>query len=285
MTIKITSSDFPRLKGYIEKQCGIALRDSQQYLLESRLNKLLAQHQCSSFAEFYQLAMDGRVPGLNEKIVNAMTTNETLWFRDTHPWQSFQDVLLPEWDAQLKGPAVRKRIWSAAASMGQEAYSMSMLIDTYCRMHPASALSRNVEIVGTDISTSALYVAISGNYDAIAMSRGFGEPWTSYKNRYFTAKQKVWELSEDIRKMVSFRHFNLQQSFESLGKFDLICLRNVIIYFSDEFKKDLFDRMANSLNPSGYLLLGASETPIRYTSRFKSMRIGQSTFYQLKDAP
>ena len=283
MTITITSADFPLLKQYIEDQCGIVLRDSQKYLLESRLQKLLVQHQCNTFMEFYQLAKNNRTTGLREQIVNAMTTNETLWFRDSHPWQNFLDILLPEWESEQKEKSGPRRIWSAAASMGQEAYSISMLIDSFCRRHPGCSMQQNVEIIGTDISTSALYVAISGNYDEIAMSRGFTPPWESYRTTYFVHKQRVWEISADIRKMVTFKHFNLQESFKPLGTFDLICLRNVIIYFSDEFKKNLFNRIADCLAPGGYLLLGASETPIRYTNRFGIKKLGQSTFYQLKD--
>ena len=283
MTMKINSTDFQLLKEYIEKQCSIVLRDSQQYLLESRLYKLLAQYNCESFRDFYNLAQSGTVPGLTEKIVNAMTTNETFWFRDSHPWKHLQEYLLPEWESRLKTSSERIRIWSAASSMGQEAYSISMLIDSYCRRMSACALQQQVEIIGTDISTAALYVAISGNYDDIAMTRGFSEPWDAYRSRYFVKKHKVWEISEELRKVVHFQHFNLQAPFDSLGKFDLICLRNVIIYFSDQFKITLFDKIANSLNPGGYLLLGASETPIRYTSRFKIKKLGHSTFYRLKD--
>ena len=283
MTIKITSGDFPLLKGYIEDQCGIVLRDSQKYLLESRLQKLLIHYRCNTFSEFYQLAKHNRTPELREKIVNAMTTNETFWFRDSHPWQNFLEIILPQWESDLKAGRGRKRIWSAAASMGQEAYSISMLIDTFCRQQPGCTLQQNVDIIGTDISTSALYVAISGNYDEIAMSRGFVKQWEAYRKNYFSHKEKVWEISSDIRKMVSFKHFNLQDSFEPLGTFDLICLRNVIIYFSDEFKQNLFNKIADSLNPGGFLLLGASETPIRYTNRFGIKKLGQSTYYQLKD--
>jgi chemotaxis protein methyltransferase CheR len=283
MPIEISSTDFDLMKTFIEQQCGIVLRDSQNYLLESRLNGLLAQNQCRTFGEFYRLARQNRIPGLREKIINAMTTNETFWFRDSHPWQEFMNVILPEWNAAQKPSSPPRRIWSAAASMGQEAYSISMLIDSYNKNHPDTELKNRIEILGTDISTSALFVAISGNYDEMAMGRGFIPPFEQFRQTYFVRKNRVWEISEDIRKMVKFQHFNLQDSFITLGKFDLICLRNVIIYFSNDFKETLFDKIANCLAPGGYLLLGASETPIRYTNRLKLTKVGQSIYYQVKE--
>jgi chemotaxis protein methyltransferase CheR len=281
--MKISSTDFDLMKTFIEEQCGIVLRDSQNYLLESRLNGLLAQTRCNSFGDFYRLAKQNRIPGLREKIINAMTTNETFWFRDSHPWQEFRDTILPEWDADQKPSSPQRRIWSAAASMGQEAYSIAMLIDSHIKKHPDTPLKGKIEILGTDISTSALFVAISGNYDTLAMGRGFIPPFDHFRDTYFVQRNRVWEISAEVKKMVNFHHFNLQDSFITLGKFDLICLRNVIIYFSNDFKQTLFDKIANCLAPGGYLLLGSSETPIRYTDRLKLRRVGQSIYYQLKE--
>ncbi|MBN2529605.1 MAG: protein-glutamate O-methyltransferase CheR [Deltaproteobacteria bacterium] len=283
MTIKITDQDFPPLQEYIQQQCGIVLRDTQQYLLESRLQHLLSMHQCGTFGEFLRLVKEKNSPVLREKIVNAMTTNETFWFRDSHPWQNFAAHLLPQWEKELQNSLHKKRIWSAAASMGHEAYSMAMLIDDFCGSRHKCAMKNSVEILGTDISTSALYVAISGNYDEMAMSRGFTPPFDGYRRTCFKQTGKVWEISSHIKKMVVFKQFNLQNSFITLDKFDLICLRNVIIYFSDEFKRALFKKIAQTLNPGGYLLLGASETPIRYTRRFRSVKLGDSVYYQLKE--
>ncbi|MBN2342681.1 MAG: protein-glutamate O-methyltransferase CheR [Deltaproteobacteria bacterium] len=282
MKIKITDKEFLILKEYIETHCGIALRNTQKYLFESRLSKLVAEHRCNNFTEFSQLIHSGKVNGLQEKIVNAMTTNETLWFRDNHPWQAFSEHILPTWASQITESNMSPRIWSAASSTGQEAYSISMLIHEYARLQRHPSLLQNIEIVGTDISTSALYVAISGNYDEISMTRGFIPPWDQLKTRYFTHRGRVWEINPECKKLTRFRHFNLQETFRSLGKFDMICLRNVIIYFADDFKRELFRKMESSLNPGGYLLLGASETPIRYTDNFKSIKLGISTYYQLK---
>lgn len=283
MKLTITDRDYPRLKEYIETQCGIVLRDSQKYLVESRLSGLIREQGCGGFADFCNLILRNNTKELREKIVNAMTTNETLWFRDNYPWQSFKESLLPKWDQTINDGGPPPRIWSAAASTGQEAYSMAMLIAEHCKTNRSSVLQRQAKIIGTDISTAALYVAISGNYDGVSMLRGFTDQWLRYKTTYFTQRGRVWEINAAVKKMVQFQNFNLQNSFSPLGKFDLICLRNVIIYFSDEFKRSLFAKIEHSLTPGGYLLLGGSETPLRYTERFQNTKLGNSTFYRLKE--
>lgn len=280
MTRKLNDNEFLHLREYIEKHCGITLNTSQKYLLETRLDNLLYEYNFNSFAQLYELAQKNPESALREKIINAMTTNETFWFRDIHPWKAFSEHLLPKWDKRNTTPV---RIWSAAASTGQEAYSMAMLSKNYQTRHPASNIHQQIEITGTDISTSALYVAISGCYNEASMNRGFVQPWTKYKTAYFKQQGRVWEIAPEIKKVVRFLPFNLQNSFKDLDKFDLICLRNVIIYFSDDLKKSLFQKLASSLREGGYLLIGASETPLRYSNQFSLKKLNNSTFYQLKD--
>lgn len=244
-TSGISDTEFQLLRQYIEEQCGIALGDEKAYLVETRLTKLMAMSGCDDFHEFYLLAKSDKDASLREKIIDAMTTNETLWFRDTHPYLALKEKMLPDFVDDLRaGKREKVRIWSAAASTGQEAYSIAMTIVEFCNGIPGIT-PEQFEIVGTDISASALFLANAGRYHPLAMSRGLDD---SMRKRYFKEDGSVWEIDESIRKMATFKKFNLQHSPSVLGKFDIIFLRYVAIYFSEAFKKDLYsglDRKSN----------------------------------------
>ncbi len=211
---------------------------------------------------------------LRGKIVDAMTTNETLWFRDSHPYTILEKELFPEAAQQRHKPL---RIWSAACSSGQEPYSMSIIADEYIKANPGS-LARKVEIVATDISKTILEQARQARYDEMSLVRGMS---TERRNRYFKQHDDVWELNNDIKRRVRFTELNLMQSFATLGKFDIIFCRNVLIYFSAELKSDILNRMAKQLQPNGYLVLGSSESITGYTDAFKMVRSGGAVYYQL----
>lgn len=280
--MEISKEEFSLLRNLIEQACGIALTEDKTYLIENRLAKLVAEQGCSTYSEFYLKASKDPDPSLRNKIVDAMTTNETLWFRDDHPFRVMTEHLLPIYDQEYRDGNRRDlRIWSAACSTGQEPYSIVMTILDFVRDGGRRELADDrTEILATDISPTALFLAKAGRYDAISISRGM-KP--EYLERYFTDKGRVHVLSEDIRNRVKFQSFNLQDSFASFGSFDLVFLRNVAIYFSIDFKRALFDKIADALRPGGHLFLGSAESLSGLSDRFEMCEHGRAIFYRRRN--
>jgi chemotaxis protein methyltransferase CheR len=257
MAETITINEFKLLRDLIEKLCGIALGDEKAYLIETRLAGLLAENGCADFGSFYRLVAHDPSPKLRDKIVDAMTTNETLWFRDSHPFLIFREVLLPQLAAELlSGNRFRIRIWSGACSTGQEPYSIAMSIHEFCNANPGVRPDQ-FEIMATDISPSALMLAKLGRYDNAAVSRGLPD---NLRDRYFRQDGHVWAAGEDLKRLVTFRKFNLQDSMEPLGRFDIVFMRYVTIYFSDPFKQQIYKGVAKLLAPEGNLIISAVES-------------------------
>lgn len=274
MSSAISHDEYQSFSLFLEKACGITLGENKQYLIASRLQKLMDSVNISSIGELVTQLQRGDTQ-LRGKIVDAMTTNETLWFRDSHPYVILEKELFPEAAEQKRSrPA---RIWSAACSSGQEPYSMSMVAQEYIKANPG-ALPRDVEIVATDISKTILEQARQARYDEMSLVRGIS---LERRNRYFKQDGNTWELNQEIKRRVRFTELNLMQSFVSLGKFDIIFCRNVLIYFSAELKTDILNRMAKQLQPNGYLVLGSSESITGYTDAFKMVRCGGAVYYQL----
>jgi len=213
---------------------------------------------------------------LRQLIMDAMTTNETSWFRDSYPYDVLKEKLLPELSVKKNKPF---KIWSAACSTGQEPYSISMIISEYLMGRPGSLSSGDIQIIGTDISSDVLQQAKAGVYDNIALGRGLS---LERQKRFFKEKGSQWEIINDIRKRIVFREMNLKASYTALGKFDIIYCRNVLIYFSPELKKDIMFRMSQALKPKGYLILGGSETISGYSDEFDLVRWRSGVVYQLK---
>ena len=263
--LKVNQLEYALMQKYIEEQCGIRLEKGKEYLIESRLTDLVIENDCNSFKEFHSKAKSDSSGKLKDRIVDAMTTNETLFFRDNSAWEYIKNIAVPMLlDKAEKGE--KARIWSAAASTGQEAYSLLMLLHDMAKARGKPNLLDNIEIIGTDISTSALFLAISARYDSMTVARG--TPPDKKKN-YFTQNGNVWEFDQILKKRVTFKHFNLQSSFISLGKFDLILCRYVAIYFSDLFKRELFSKIAKALKPGCVLMLGATESLRGLSKDFK----------------
>ena len=274
MTSTITTEDYQAFRLFLEEVSGIVLGDNKQYLVTSRLTKLMKEHDVHSFSALMgRIKTDSR---LRNRIMDAMTTNETSWFRDVYPFDILKEKLLPE----LAKQRPRKvRIWSAACSTGQEPYSLSMMTQEYLQSKPGSLAADAVQIIGTDISPSVLAIAKEGVYEGVAVSRGLPQ---DRKSRFFRKVDKGWAVVDDIKKRVSFRELNLMQSYTLLGRFDIIYCRNVLIYFSTELKRDSRARMARSLNPRGYLVLGGSESITNYSDDFDLIRWRNGVIYQLK---
>ncbi|MEZ9177866.1 protein-glutamate O-methyltransferase [Vibrio kanaloae] len=272
--IKISDQEYRDFSRFLESQCGIVLGDSKQYLVRSRLSPLVTKFKLASLSDLLRDVVTGRNRELRVAAVDAMTTNETLWFRDTYPFAVLADKLLPEIAAN-KRPI---KIWSAASSSGQEAYSMAMtILETQARR---PGMLPNVSITGTDISASMLDMCRTGAYDNLALGRGLSP---ERRRTFFEdAGDGRMKVKDNVKRMVNFRPQNLMESYALLGKFDIIFCRNVLIYFSPEMKSKVLNQMANSLNPGGYLLLGASESLTGLTDRFEMVRCNPGIIYKLK---
>ena len=270
----ITAQDYQAFRQFLEEVSGIVLGDNKQYLVTSRLTKLMVESGLDTFpAMMKRLSMDS---SLRQRIMDAMTTNETSWFRDVYPFDVLKELLLPE--LAQKKPSQLK-IWSAACSTGQEPYSISMTVHEYHMSKPGSLAANAVQILGTDISPTVLANARTGAYEGVSVSRGLS---VERKQRYFRQVGDSWQLIDDIKKRVSFREFNLMQNYTLLGRFDIIYCRNVLIYFSTELKRDILSRMAKALNPGGYLVLGGSESITNYSEEFDLVRWRNGVIYRLK---
>ncbi|KJF98219.1 CheR family methyltransferase [Photobacterium leiognathi] len=272
--VTVNDQEYREFCRFLETQCGIVLGDSKQYLVRSRLSPLVNRFSLSSLSELLQNVIAGRNRELRIAAVDAMTTNETLWFRDGYPFTVLAEKILPEL-------AVNKRpikIWSAASSSGQEPYSMAMTVLETQAKRPGFLPS--IQITATDISQTMLETCRAGVYDNLALSRGLSPE----RRRMFfedsgDGKMKV---NAKVKQMVNFRPQNLKDSYALLGKFDVIFCRNVLIYFSPEMKAKVLNQLAASLNPGGYLFLGASESLTGLTEQFEMIRCNPGIIYKLK---
>ncbi|MCG7498474.1 protein-glutamate O-methyltransferase [Vibrio sp. Of7-15] len=272
--ITISDQEYRDFSRFLESQCGIVLGNSKQYLVRSRLSPLVNRYSLDSLSDLLKQVITGRNRDLRVAAVDAMTTNETLWFRDTYPFTVLADKLLPEVAAN-KRPI---KIWSAASSSGQEPYSMAMTILELQSRRPG--MLSNVQITATDISSTMLETCKAGIYDNLALSRGLSP---ERRRTFFEdAGDGRMKINDKAKRMVSFRPQNLMDSYSLLGKFDIIFCRNVLIYFSQEMKSQVLNQMAASLNPGGYLLLGASESLTGLTDKFEMVRCNPGIIYKLK---
>ncbi len=275
MNQSISVRDYDSFRQFLEEACGIALGDNKQYLVASRLNRLLKELDVSSVGELIAQLKKQPRSGLRERIIDAMTTNETFWFRDNHPYELLKDLILPE---LAKKRSNQLKIWSAASSSGQEPFSISMILQEYLKNRPGS-LTNNYQIVGTDISPTMLEMCRSGVYDALALSRGLSP---ERKKCFFQQEGDLWRVTDEIRNRVRFAELNLMNSYASLGQFDIVFCRNVLIYFSSELKRDILRRISKTLAPGGYLFLGSTETIASYSDDFETVRHKGNIVYQLK---
>ena len=277
MPESITVNEFKLLRDLIEQSCGIALGEEKAYLIETRLVGLMTENGCEDYGSFYRMVARDPENRLRDKIVDAMTTNETLWFRDTHPFVILRDKLLPPLGEELRsGNRFRIRIWSGASSTGQEAYSIAMTIHEFCQANPGLR-PEQFEIMASDISPSALFLAKSGRYDEAALARGLGD---ERRSQFFHQDGKVWVVNDEVKRLVTFRKFNLQDSLESLGHFDIVFLRYVCIYFSDPFKRQIYAGIAKLLAPDGHLIISAVESLRGITDSFTQLSHAGGSYYR-----
>lgn len=265
---------YEEFRAFLEKACGIVLGDNKQYLVTSRLATLLVDYQIEDLRDLVRRMQQVSQRGLREAVVDAMTTNETLWFRDIHPFNILRTKLLPELQRNPSGPI---RIWSAACSSGQEPYSISITVEEY-RAASMGLLRQPVEIVATDLSRSMLEACKTAEYDQLSLQRGLSN---ERLKRYFEpTKGDRWRVKREIAQRVRFQSLNLLDSYLTLGKFDIVFCRNVLIYFSGERKADILRRIHGTLRPGGHLILGASEGPTDATQYFQMVQCSPGIIYK-----
>lgn len=270
----ITDSDFELFSRFLEETSGILLAKHKQYLVQSRLGKIVQEQNCLSLKELITKLQSPASMKLREQVIDAMTTNETLWFRDVHPFDILRDRILPE--LLSRGSSSKIRIWSAACSTGQEPYSISMTFDEFKKKTPGKLLSE--EIVATDISTQVLAQARRGEYEMLAIGRGLSQD--RLVQHFSETAGGSWVVKPDIKARVRFQSINLLGQYSALGQFDVIFCRNVLIYFSSEKKTEILTKMHSVLKPGGYLILGASEFLSGLSDKYQMIHCQPGIIYQ-----
>jgi chemotaxis protein methyltransferase CheR len=255
----MTDLEFDFLRAYLKQRSGLALTPEKRYLVESRLTPVCRRFGLATLRDLVGTLKISRDSSIEKAVVEAMTTNETFFFRDRTPFDLFRDVLLPQAMARRAGQR-RLRIWCAAASTGQEPYSLAILLQEA----GAKLAGWQVEIVATDLSTEVIEKGKLGLYSHFEVQRGLPVQWLL---KYFTQIGEQWQIAPALRAMIDYRPLNLLNGFEALGSFDVIYCRNVLIYFDTPTKADILGRLAERLAPEGALLLGAAETVIGLTDR------------------
>jgi len=276
--MKLNANEFSLLKTYLHDTCGIDVPPEKSYLFVTRLGSLLSDIGCSSFSELYHRINSGKDLSLRARLVEAMTTNETAFFRDAHPFQTLQKKVLPDLARRRRAESSfmpRLRIWSVGCSTGEEPFSIAISISEW--LQSQQEFTRNeVSVVAMDISGKALAVAKRGLYPE---SRLGGRVPDALRENYFRPMGGGWMVREDVRAMVLFNEINLAEPLEQFGCFDVIFCRNVIIYFSLELKKRIVEQFHRMLQPGGVLFMGASENLYNISSSFKTEYEEQTIYY------
>jgi chemotaxis protein methyltransferase CheR len=276
--IKIAPAELKLIAQYIQTITGIYLDESKSYLFETRLSSIAEAYGCKSYQELHNKSKNDPSKKIEKEIIDAITTNETLFFRDKGPFELLQHKILPEvidLRSSQSSPKTRIKIWSAASSTGQELYSIAIVIKELLN----ELSNYSFTLFGTDISDAAIAQASYGKYNRFEIERGLDR---KYLQKYFTLFGDSWKIKDEIRAMVNFKQLNLMQPFTSLGKFDIIFCRNVAIYFTLEDRKKLFTKIADSLADDGYLVIGSTESLTGVCPRFVPKRHLRSIFYQKK---
>jgi chemotaxis protein methyltransferase CheR len=248
---------------------GIVLEDNKHYLFESRLAPIVKQHGLGSINDLCVLLRAKRDVGLDHQVVEAMTTNETYFFRDPAQYEAIRTVLLPKLKEERRDTK-NLRFWSAASSTGQEAYTLAMML------LENGFKDWNIQILGTDFSEKVVERARSGIYQQIEVNRGLP---AALLVKYFRRTGLDWQLGEQVRKMVRFDTIDLRKSMRTLGPFDLVFCRNVMIYFDNDTKRKIMQEIHSTLFRGGWLLLGGAETAFSLEERFDRQTVGNVTIY------
>lgn len=264
------------LRDLIYRRSAIVIEDDKQYLVDSRLGPVARDAGFGSIDELVTRIRGDQGTPLLRRVVEAMTTNETLFFRDVHPFEALKAQIVPDMIRAREADRTL-RIWCAAASTGQEPYSIAMTL----REHFPQLDSWNVQITATDLNAAVLERAREGRYRQLEVNRGLPAPFLV---KYFEREKAEWQLNANIRKMVTFRELNLLDSWASLGTQDIVFMRNVLIYFDVETKRRLLGRARQTLRQDGFLILGGAETTTNLEESFVPVRVGKGVYFQSKSA-
>jgi chemotaxis protein methyltransferase CheR len=269
---EISKDNYNFLQQYVYKTSGIVLDENKHYLLEARLVPIVRKENLRTINDLCALIRATTAGRVSKEVVEAMTTNETLFFRDAIPFKALRNILLPPLIEERK--MTRKlSFWSAASSSGQEAYSLAMVL---CEM---GLQDWKIDIQGTDINEKMVERAHNGAYLQIEVNRGLP---ATHLVKYFERHDLEWRVKPILRQMVRFDKFDLRQPMRMLGPFDFVLCRNVLIYFDLETKRRILNEMVRTMNPNGYLLLGAAETTMNVSDSFERSTYEGVPFYRKK---
>jgi chemotaxis protein methyltransferase CheR len=272
--MSITATDFAFVSSLVRRRSAIVLEPGKEYLVEARLLPVARKVGADGLAGL--VSMLQRTPESNPlygQVIDALTTNETSWFRDRHPFDAITEHVLPKVISDGR-PDRTFRIWSAACSSGQEAYSLIMTLNDRLVMHPGWRL----DMLATDLSAEILDQAKAGVYSQLEVNRGLPAPMLV---RHFERRGAAWQIKDSLRKSVTFRAMNLAQPFPSVPQMDVIMLRNVLIYFDIATKRQVLAQMRRVLRPGGLLFLGAAETTLNLDENYERVQLGRATAYRL----
>ncbi|MDZ8189912.1 MAG: protein-glutamate O-methyltransferase CheR [Nostoc sp. ChiSLP02] len=269
----VSKGDFEYLRQLVHEHSGIVLFGDKTYLAELHLQPIVESSGFTSIAELINYLRNHPFNNLHLQTIEALVTTETSFFRDKHPFEALKEYVLPE---LIKQRAIERslNIWSAACSNGQEPYSIAILIQE----HFPILINWPVKLIASDFSTKVLDRARQGHYNQLEINRGLSQ---NIRDKYFQKLNNDWQINEEIRQMVDFRQFNLVQTWPYLPQFDVIFLRNVLIYFDIATKKALLKKVKQQLRPDGYLFLGSGETTINLDRSFRLVKFDRHICYQL----
>jgi chemotaxis protein methyltransferase CheR len=274
---EFNSGEYLLFSDFLRSACGIDLGANKQYLVATRVRRILLESNLGSLGALTTAIASEGNGLLRQKVIDAMTTNETFWFRDVYPFQYLATTVIPEISAQRQSGKIK--VWSAACSTGQEPYSISMVFDEVARSKFGRPFCDG-EVLGTDLSSLVLDLAKEGCYDRITLARGLSD---ERRKEFFTPlSEELWQIKPAIRNRVRFRPINLQDSYFSLGKFDLIYCRNVLIYFSADLKIRILKKLHASLVTGGYLFLGSSESITGLNDYYEMINCNPGIAYRAK---
>ena len=274
----ISKTDFEYVSRLAHGLAAIVLEPGKEYLVETRLTPLAQQQGFASLTEYIErMRSEPKVNGIHHKAVEALTTNETLFFRDYHPFEALRRSILPAL-LQQRASARRLTIWSAACSTGQEPYSLAMLL----LEHFPQLADWTVSILATDLSPVVVKLAQEGRYSQFEVNRGLP---ATYLVKYFTQQNETWCIKDEVKRFIEFREMNLVEPWPVMPPFDLVFLRNVMIYFDVETKKAILKRIRNCLLPHGCLFLGTAETTTNLDPVYHPVTHGKAVVYGLPPGP
>jgi chemotaxis protein methyltransferase CheR len=267
----ITPTAFDWVRSVVHQDAAIVLEPGKEYLVESRLMPLARAAGSTDVSAYVDSLRAKPTPDIRKKLVEAMTTNETSWFRDGSPFELFEKSLLPQIRTS-RGSARSVRIWSAACSTGQEPYSLTMIL--------RESLAREgwkCEVLASDIDETVLAKAKSGVFSQLEMNRGLP---AAKLVEHFTRQGAGWQVSRELRDMVQFRRLNLAEPMPAVGQFDVVFMRNVLIYFSVETRREILKRVRRVCRPDGCLVLGGAETTLGVDDQWERVPLGRGAVYR-----